>query len=267
MAYGIARTRRALDEGRARDFFARVPVHHFALLRLPVIYRRLSDAARAPLALPARAPSPRRRRVDAGCERRPLRGLSSSQPPGIQGVASAERAGGRWCSPASRSLAWASERCPSQAGERGVPPSTPSGHARSSPRGRPGRHPLRHRRLLRAGGRPKTSSARPFTRMTGSSSRPRADSGGTARTSGRPTAVPRLFARPARGASAGSGRAHRPLPAAPRRRGRARRGVQSGPWPTCRPRARLTHSGSATSTSWSSTARGRRPTSSACKTA
>ena len=43
MAYGIARTRRVLSEGRARDFFARVPVHHFALLRLPVIYRRLSD--------------------------------------------------------------------------------------------------------------------------------------------------------------------------------------------------------------------------------
>jgi glycosyltransferase involved in cell wall biosynthesis len=42
MAYGIARTRRVLSEGRARDFFARVPVHHFALLRLPVIYRRLS---------------------------------------------------------------------------------------------------------------------------------------------------------------------------------------------------------------------------------
>jgi glycosyltransferase involved in cell wall biosynthesis len=41
MAYGIARTRRVLSEGRARDFFARVPVHHFALLRLPVIYRRL----------------------------------------------------------------------------------------------------------------------------------------------------------------------------------------------------------------------------------
>jgi glycosyltransferase involved in cell wall biosynthesis len=42
MAYGIARTRRVLSEGRARDFFARVPLHHFALLRLPVIYRRLS---------------------------------------------------------------------------------------------------------------------------------------------------------------------------------------------------------------------------------
>ena len=27
----------------ARGFFARVPVHHFALLRLPVIYRRLGD--------------------------------------------------------------------------------------------------------------------------------------------------------------------------------------------------------------------------------
>jgi cellulose synthase/poly-beta-1,6-N-acetylglucosamine synthase-like glycosyltransferase len=40
-AYGIARTRRLLDEGRARRFFARVPIHHFALLRLPVIYRRL----------------------------------------------------------------------------------------------------------------------------------------------------------------------------------------------------------------------------------
>ncbi len=44
MAYGIARTRRVLSEGRARDFFARVPVHHFALLRLPVIYRRLGDS-------------------------------------------------------------------------------------------------------------------------------------------------------------------------------------------------------------------------------
>ena len=43
MAYGIARTRRVLSEGRARDFFARVPVHHFALLRLPVIYRRLNN--------------------------------------------------------------------------------------------------------------------------------------------------------------------------------------------------------------------------------
>jgi glycosyltransferase involved in cell wall biosynthesis len=43
MAYGIARTRRVLDEGRARRFFARVPVHHFALLRLPVIYRRLGS--------------------------------------------------------------------------------------------------------------------------------------------------------------------------------------------------------------------------------
>lgn len=41
MAYGIVRTRRAVDEGRVRAFFARVPLHHFALLRLPVIYRRL----------------------------------------------------------------------------------------------------------------------------------------------------------------------------------------------------------------------------------
>jgi glycosyltransferase involved in cell wall biosynthesis len=40
-AYGIVRTRRVVDEGRARSFFARVPLHHFALLRLPVIYRRL----------------------------------------------------------------------------------------------------------------------------------------------------------------------------------------------------------------------------------
>jgi len=43
MAYGIARTRRVVDEGMARRFFARVPVHHFALLRLPVIYRRLGQ--------------------------------------------------------------------------------------------------------------------------------------------------------------------------------------------------------------------------------
>ena len=43
MAYGIARTRRVVNEGRARRFFARVPVHHFALLRLPVIYRRLGE--------------------------------------------------------------------------------------------------------------------------------------------------------------------------------------------------------------------------------
>jgi glycosyltransferase involved in cell wall biosynthesis len=42
MAYGIARMRRVLDEGPARRFFARVPLHHFALLRLPVIYRRLA---------------------------------------------------------------------------------------------------------------------------------------------------------------------------------------------------------------------------------
>ncbi len=41
MAYGIVRTRRVVDEGRVRGFFARVPLHHFALLRLPVIYRRL----------------------------------------------------------------------------------------------------------------------------------------------------------------------------------------------------------------------------------
>jgi glycosyltransferase involved in cell wall biosynthesis len=41
MAYGIARMRRVLDEGPARRFFARAPLHHFALLRLPVIYRRL----------------------------------------------------------------------------------------------------------------------------------------------------------------------------------------------------------------------------------
>ena len=40
-AYGIVRTRRVVDEGPIRGFFARVPVHHFALLRLPVIYRRL----------------------------------------------------------------------------------------------------------------------------------------------------------------------------------------------------------------------------------
>ena len=40
-AYGIVRTRRVVDEGPVRGFFARVPVHHFALLRLPVIYRRL----------------------------------------------------------------------------------------------------------------------------------------------------------------------------------------------------------------------------------
>ncbi len=40
-AYGIVRTRRVVDEGRVRGFFARVPLHHFALLRLPVIYRRL----------------------------------------------------------------------------------------------------------------------------------------------------------------------------------------------------------------------------------
>lgn len=41
IAYGIVRTRRVVDEGRVRGFFARVPLHHFALLRLPVIYRRL----------------------------------------------------------------------------------------------------------------------------------------------------------------------------------------------------------------------------------
>ena len=40
-AYGIVRTRRVVDEGRLRGFFARVPLHHFLLLRLPVIYRRL----------------------------------------------------------------------------------------------------------------------------------------------------------------------------------------------------------------------------------
>lgn len=43
MAYGIVRTRRLVDEGRLRSFFARVPLHHFALLRLPVIYRRLGS--------------------------------------------------------------------------------------------------------------------------------------------------------------------------------------------------------------------------------
>ncbi|HXV57100.1 MAG TPA: glycosyltransferase family 2 protein [Gaiellaceae bacterium] len=43
MAYGIVRTRRVVDEGRLRSFFARVPLHHFALLRLPVIYRRLGS--------------------------------------------------------------------------------------------------------------------------------------------------------------------------------------------------------------------------------
>jgi glycosyltransferase involved in cell wall biosynthesis len=41
VAYGIVRTRRVVDEGRLRRFFARVPIHHFLLLRLPVIYRRL----------------------------------------------------------------------------------------------------------------------------------------------------------------------------------------------------------------------------------
>jgi glycosyltransferase involved in cell wall biosynthesis len=40
-AYGIVRTRRVVDEGPVRGFFARVPLHHFALIRLPVIYRRL----------------------------------------------------------------------------------------------------------------------------------------------------------------------------------------------------------------------------------
>jgi glycosyltransferase involved in cell wall biosynthesis len=43
MAYGIVRTRRVVDEGLLRRFFARVPLHHFALLRLPVIYRRLGS--------------------------------------------------------------------------------------------------------------------------------------------------------------------------------------------------------------------------------
>jgi len=41
MAYGIARTRRVVDEGTVRRIAAKVPLHHFALLRLPVIYRRL----------------------------------------------------------------------------------------------------------------------------------------------------------------------------------------------------------------------------------
>jgi glycosyltransferase involved in cell wall biosynthesis len=40
-AYGIVRTRRVVDEGRLRGFFAHFPIHHFLLLRLPVIYRRL----------------------------------------------------------------------------------------------------------------------------------------------------------------------------------------------------------------------------------
>jgi glycosyltransferase involved in cell wall biosynthesis len=40
-AYGIVRTRRVVDEGRLRGFFARFPIHHLLLLRLPVIYRRL----------------------------------------------------------------------------------------------------------------------------------------------------------------------------------------------------------------------------------
>ncbi|HJS69830.1 MAG TPA: glycosyltransferase family 2 protein, partial [Gaiellaceae bacterium] len=43
MAYGIARTRRVVDEGAVRRIAAKVPLHHFALLRLPVIYRRLGQ--------------------------------------------------------------------------------------------------------------------------------------------------------------------------------------------------------------------------------
>ena len=44
IAYGIAALRRDPAGGpHKRVFFSRVPIHHFALLRLPKIYRRLRE--------------------------------------------------------------------------------------------------------------------------------------------------------------------------------------------------------------------------------
>ena len=45
IAYGIARVGAVQEEGVHKRFFARVPLHHFLLLRLPVIYSRVRGDA------------------------------------------------------------------------------------------------------------------------------------------------------------------------------------------------------------------------------
>ena len=43
IAYGIARCGAIQQEGLHKRVFSRVPIHHFALLRLPKIYRRVRE--------------------------------------------------------------------------------------------------------------------------------------------------------------------------------------------------------------------------------
>ena len=76
LAYGMARAR-SLEPDRLRRTLRRVPLHYFALLRLPVVYRRIADDPRLRSRFLALLPRLAARRVDARRERRALRGAAA----------------------------------------------------------------------------------------------------------------------------------------------------------------------------------------------
>ena len=67
------------------------PLHYFALLRLPVVYRRIARDPRLRRPLPGAAPPARRRRVDARGERAPLRRAADPRCAAARSRSSSER--------------------------------------------------------------------------------------------------------------------------------------------------------------------------------
>ena len=87
-AYGIVRTRRVVDEGRARGLFARVPDPSLRALAPAGHLPAPRDRARAQAPLRPIPAEAGRRRVDAGRKRSPLRALPTRRAGGSQGGAS-----------------------------------------------------------------------------------------------------------------------------------------------------------------------------------
>ncbi len=80
LAFGLARIGSVQREGLHKRVLARVPIHYFALLRLPVIYRRLGSLPELRVAVPPAAPPARRRGVDARCQRASVCGAATRRP-------------------------------------------------------------------------------------------------------------------------------------------------------------------------------------------
>ena len=78
LAYGLARLGPVQREGAHKRVLARVPIHYFALLRLPVIFRRLDSLPELRARFVHHPAAPGRRRVDARRERCPLRAAAAT---------------------------------------------------------------------------------------------------------------------------------------------------------------------------------------------